>query len=126
MKKTLTILLLCIAFFTSKNLSAQRQFVEYKFAGTIGKSPVVLSFIEPDHFYNFIEGNYRFIKYGKSFKFKGEDGVFDGTVKLTTFYNGKKTGYFIFENLDYSKKRIRGKWYNKSGSKSFDVVLKKA
>jgi hypothetical protein len=125
MKKTITLLVICISIFFSKNLLAQTRFVEYKFTGAIGNNLITLTFVEPDHFYNYLQGYYYYTKYKKKIEFSGEEGVFDGQVKLTETANGKNTGYFVFNNLDYSKNKIVGKWYTIDGRKSFDVVLNK-
>ena len=124
MQKIATILVLTVIL--SSKLLAQTQYVEYKFQGTINNNPIVITFLEPDHFFNYFQGNYFYTKYNKKIEFRGEDGVFDGHVKLTESVNGINTGYFIFENLDYSKNKVVGKWYSMDGKKSYDVILTKS
>jgi len=125
MKKSLIFVILCLGIFLSTKIYAQTQFTEYKFQGTINNNPIIITFLEPDHFYNYFQGNYYYTKYKKKIEFRGVDGVFDGHVKLTESVNGKNTGYFIFENLDYSKNKVVGKWYSMDGEKSYDVILTK-
>ena len=123
MNKIILFIGICIAI--SKYASSQTQFVEYKFTGTIGNNQIAMTFLEPDHFYNYLQGYYSYTKYKKDIEFQGEDGVFDGEEKLIESSNGKNTGYFIFYNLDYSKSKIIGKWYTMDGSKSYTVTLMK-
>jgi hypothetical protein len=125
MKKTFAIISIYLCIFISKNISAQIIIDEVKYNGKIGSSPIILTFLVPDHFYNYIHGNYYYTKYKKEIEFQGEDGVFEGSIKLLESFNGKNTGYFIFDNIDGIEfpKKIVGKWYNVDGSKSFDVAL---
>jgi len=125
MKKTLTLLAICLSIFISKNLSAQTRSVEYEYTGTIGNNSVKVTFLELEQMYNWLQGYFLYTKYNKKIEFRGEEGVFDGKEKLTESVDGKNTGYFIFYDLDYSKTKITGKWYTMDGSKSYDVVLNK-
>ncbi len=104
---------------------AQTRFTEYKFEGAIANSPIVLIFEEPDHFFNNIQGSYYYTKFKKKISFSGPEGQFDGRLKLIESVDDKNTGYFIFENLDYTKDKVVGKWFTMDGKKSFDVILNK-
>lgn len=99
--------------------------VDYEFTGTIGNNSIELTFQEFATNYNWLSGYYSYTKYNKTIEFAGEEGVFDGQILLKETVNGQNTGYFIFNNLDYSQNKIVGKWYNMDGSVSYDVVLNK-
>lgn len=99
--------------------------VDYNFTGTIGNNSIQLTFQEFATNYNWLSGYYSYTKYNKTIEFAGEEGVFDGQILLKETVNGQNTGYFIFNNLDYSQNKIVGKWYNMDGSVSYDVVLNK-
>ena len=58
MKKSLIFVILCLGIFLSTKIYAQTQFTEYKFQGTINNNPIIITFLEPDHFYNYFQGNY--------------------------------------------------------------------
>jgi hypothetical protein len=123
--KIILILLLLTSIFISKNINAQTLYSKVKYSGSIGSNPIVLNFLVPDHFYNYIQGNYYYTKYKKKIEFRGEDEVFQGEIKLTESVKGKNTGYFLFDNLDgidFPKKLI-GKWYTMDRKKSYDVIL---
>ena len=123
--KIILILLLLTGLFISKNINAQTLYSKVKYSGSIGSNPIVLNFLVPDHFYNYIQGNYYYTKYKKKIEFRGEDEVFQGEIKLTESVKGKNTGYFLFDNLDgidFPKKLI-GKWYTMDRKKSYDVIL---
>jgi hypothetical protein len=118
-------LIFLLAIFISNTVTAQTQYAEYEYTGKIGNNAINLIFLEPDHFYNHLQGVYSYTKYNKRIEFNGEDGEFEGKVKLIESVNGKNTGYFVFNDLDYTKNKIIGKWYSMDGSKSFDVILYK-
>jgi len=127
--KTRIIIFFCVVFvccFISKNTLAQTLSIEYKYTGTVGNNSVEVVFIELDKWYNHLQGYYFYTKYNKKIEFRGEDGVFEGMVKLTESVNGKNTGYFVFYDLDYSKRKLTGKWYTMDGRKSYTVVLTKS
>jgi len=123
--KIILIVILLTSIFISKNINAQTLYSKVKYTGSIGSNPIVLNFLVPDHFYNYIQGNYYYTKYKKKIEFRGEDEVFQGEIKLTESVKGKNTGYFLFDNLDgidFPKKLI-GKWYTMDRIKSYDVIL---
>lgn len=127
MNKLLFLVTFLFVLLSVNNTSAQTQFDQIKYVGTIGNNPVVLKFIVPDHFYNYIQGYYYYTKYKKEIEFRGKDEVFQGEIKLTEKVNGKSTGYFIFNNLDGIDfpGKLNGKWYTMDRKKSFDVLLRK-
>ena len=128
MKKISLLLGFCILYFLPGRLSAQTLYESYIFKGTIGAKSIVLTFLVSDHFYNYDQGSYYYTKQKKKIGFRGPDfseiGA-DSTQKMIETVNGKKTGYFVFTNLDVmSPKKIIGKWYSMDGKTSFPVVLK--
>jgi len=127
MRKIVLTFTICIGIFISTKISAQTQYEEFSYNGMIGSSPIVLTFFVPNNFYNYIQGSYYYTKYNSIIEFRGEEGVFEGAIKLTESVNGKKTGYFVFNNIDGIEwpRKIVGKWYNIYGSKSYDVTLSK-
>ncbi len=127
MKNLIIFLALSLSFIASTNLSAQINVEEYKYSGTIGNIPIELAFQVPSRMYNFIMGKYSYKSVGEDIWFRGEDGVFEGAIKLTESVDGKDTGYFVFNNLngmDFPRK-IVGKWYTMDRSRSYDVTLYK-
>ena len=124
--KIILILLFLTGLFISKNINAQTHYSSVKYTGSIGSNSIVLNFIIPDHFYNYIQGNYYYTKYKKEIEFKGEEEVFQGEIKLIESVNDKNTGYFIFNNLDGIDfpKNLIGKWYTMDRKNSYDVILK--
>ena len=96
MRKIVLTFTICIGIFISTKISAQTQYEEFSYNGMIGSSPIVLTFFVPNNFYNYIEGSYFYTKYNRIIEFRGEEGVFEGAIKLTESVNGKKTGYFVF------------------------------
>jgi hypothetical protein len=124
MKKSLTIMTIFLSIFLIKNGKAQTMYTDYNFVGTIGPTSVKLTFQEPDHFYNHYQGYY-FNDAKQKYEFKGEDGVFDGKITLTESIDGQNVGYLVFEDLDYSKPKIVGKWFNSDFSMTYDIVLSK-
>ena len=114
-------------FLLSTKLSAQTLYAAYIFNGSIGKNSIVLTFIVPDHFYNYDQGSYYYTKNKQKIEFRGQDMAeinADGVQKLTETVNGINTGYFIFNNLDViESKKIVGKWFTMDGKTVYPVVL---
>ena len=126
MRKKL-LFILCFTFFISIQLSSQTLYVSYIFKGTIGTNPIVMTFLVSDHFYNYDQGSYYYTRIGTPIQFRGQDiseiGA-DGSQKLIETVNGKKTGYFLFTNLDVmNAKKIVGRWYTMDGKSSYPVFL---
>jgi len=127
MKNLIMLLALSLSLVVSTNLSAQINVEEYKYGGTIGNIQIDLTFQVPSRFYNYIFGKYSYKSVGEDIWFRGEDGVFEGAIKLTESVDDKNTGYFVFNNLngiDFPRK-IVGKWYTMDRSRSYDVTLYK-
>jgi hypothetical protein len=127
MKNLMMFLALSLSLIASTNLSAQISVEEYKYNGTIGNIPIELTFQVPSRFYNYIIGKYSYKSVGETIWFRGEDGVFEGAIKLTESVDGKDTGFFVFNNfngLDFPGK-IVGKWYSMDRSRSYNVTLYK-
>ena len=124
MKKALTIMTIFLSIFFIKNVTAQTIYTDYNFVGTIGPTSVKLTFQEPDHFYNYYQGYY-YNGAKQKYEFKGEEGVFEGKITLTESIDGQDVGYLVFEDLDYSKPKIVGKWFNYNFSKTYDIILYK-
>jgi len=127
MKKISVLLICCMTLCLFSKVSGQTLYTSYIFKGTIGTNPIVLTFLIPDHFYNYDQGTYYYTKQKKKIKFRGPDiskiGA-NGVQKMTETVNGKKTGYFLFTNLDVMKaKTIAGNWYTMDGKTSYPVVL---
>jgi hypothetical protein len=127
MKNLMMFLVLSLSLIASTNLSAQISVEEYNYSGTIGNIPIDLTFQVPSRFYNYIIGKYSYKSVGETIWFRGEDGVFEGAIKLTESVDDKNTGFFVFNNLngfDFPWK-IVGKWYTMDRSRSYDVTLYK-
>lgn len=114
------------SFFTGDAI-AQIEITEVRYSGTIGSSAIVLTFEIPSRHYNEVHGSYYYTQYRKNIVFKDEEGVFEGPVKLTEYYNGKPTGYFRFRDLDGFDfpSSLSGKWYSMDGQKSYPVSLRR-
>ena len=124
------IILLAISF-TSLFLikaSAQTIYSSYIFKGTKGNTKIVMTFLVPDHFYDFDQGSYYSTKNKKTISFKGPamlDIKPNEATKLIETTNGKQTGYFLFNNLSVlDANDLTGKWYSMNGKTVYPVQLK--
>jgi len=130
MKKKTILVFLSMLFFFSTKISAQTLYTSYIFNGSIGNNPIILTFLVPDHFYNYDQGSYYYTKNKRKIEFRGQDMAEigeDGIQKLTESVNGKNTGYFVFNNLDVlESKKIEGKWFTMDGKTVYPVVLRLA
>ncbi len=126
------LLIVAITIFCFATAYTQTRTETFTYAGKIGKAKVVLHFYIPDHFYNYDAGDYYYKKYKKTISFEGSELLSKEakSQKLIEKYEGKETGYFIFESPEYflvdviGDKTMKGKWYAMDESKEMDVLLK--
>ncbi len=98
----------------------QKAYLSVTYKGKIGKYPIVMELVEGDSFY----GDYFYLSKNKKIKLSTDENVYNkGKVILYEKVNNVKTGFFVFNTINFDKASLRGKWHSMDGSKSYDVVL---
>jgi hypothetical protein len=99
---------------------AQKAYFSATYKGKIGKYPIIMELVQGDSFY----GDYFYLSKNKKITLSTDDNVNNkGKVILYEKVNNVKTGFFVFNTINFDKASLRGKWYSIDGSKSYDVVL---
>ncbi len=116
-KKTFYIIILVMIFGFSY---AQKAYISATYKGKIGKYAIVMELFQGDSYY----GDYFYLSKNKKIKLSTDENINNrGKVILYEKVNNVKTGFFVFNTINFDKASLRGKWYSMDGSKSYDVVL---
>ena len=122
MKNIIKIFLLSICFAgTAFESISQKAYMSEQYFGTVGDKKIVMELVEGDTWF----GDYYYEKYLKKITLRSDKLIDEEKSKVTIneYVNEKKTGSFVFTDLDLTKKTLTGTWYNKDGSRSLPVLL---
>ena len=124
MKNIFWIILIAMSLLFSKGLYAQKAYMSSKYSGTIGSNKIALEMVEGDKWM----GDYYYVKHKQKIEFTSDKMIPDEGKKiiLNESVNNKKTGYFVFTEIDLDKPSLNGTWYSADGSKSYPVKLTKS